>query len=150
MVCELKRRDLMSKSYRWTRVMKKSVVFVMALSIYLGTGMAFSSNVAKAATANKEFICSTTAYTSGIQSKTASGRIVERNPNGISTVAVDPNVIPFGTILYVEGYGYAVAADTGSAINGTELDLYFNSSSECYNWGRKTVKVTVLGDSTNS
>jgi len=140
----------MSKSYKWTKVMKKSVVFVMALSIYLGTGIAFSSNVAKAATLNKELICSTSAYTSGTGSKTASGRIVERNPTGISTVSVDPNVIPFGTILYIEGYGYAVAADMGSALNGNELDLYFDSSSECYNWGRQTVKVTVLGDSTNS
>jgi len=140
----------MSKSYKWTKVVKKSVVFVMALSIYLGTGIAFSSNIAKAATLNKELVCSTSAYTSGTGSKTASGRTLERNPNGISTVSVDPNVIPFGTMLYIEGYGYAVAADTGSAINGNELDLYFNSSSECYNWGRKTVKVTVLGDSTNS
>jgi len=143
----------MSKSYQWTKVMKKSVIFVMALSIYLGTGIVFSDNVAKAATAataNKDLICSTTAYTSGVESKTASGRIVGRNPNGISTVSVDPNVIPFGTYLYVEGYGYAVAADTGSAINGNELDLYFNSSSECYDWGRKNVKVTVIGDSTNS
>ncbi len=139
----------MSKSFKWTKVMKKSVVFTMALSIYSGAGIAFSSNLAKAATLNKELICSTTAYTSGTESKTASGRIVERNPNGISTVSVDPNVIPFGTYLYIEGYGYAVAADTGSAINGNELDLYFSSSSECYNWGTKTVKAIVLGDSTN-
>ena len=139
----------MSKNYQWTKVMKKSVVFAIALSIYLGTGIVFSDNVAKAATANKDLICSTTAYTSGVESKTASGRIVGRNPNGISTVSVDPNVIPFGTYLYVEGYGYAVAADTGSAINGNELDLYFSSSSECYNWGTKTVKAIVLGDSTN-
>lgn len=135
---------------KWTKVMKKSVVFVMALSICLGTGIAFSSNVAKAATSNKELICSTSAYTAGTESKTASGRIVERNPNGISTVSVDPNVIPLGSMLYIEGYGYAVAADTGSAINGNELDLYFNSSNECYDWGRKTSKVIVLGDSTNS
>jgi len=139
----------MSKSYQWTKGMKKSIIFVIALSIYLGMGMAFSSNVAKAVTENKEMICSTSAYTSGTGNITASGRIVKRDPNGISTVSVDSNVIPFGTILYIEGYGYAVSADTGSAINGNELDLYFDSSSECYDWGRKTVKVTVLGDSTN-
>ena len=140
----------MSKSYQWRKVIKKSVVFVMALSIYLSGDIAFSNSAAKAATSNKELICSTTAYTSGIQGKTASGRTVERNPNGISTVSVDPSVFPFGTIFYVEGYGYAIASDTGSAINGNELDLYFDSSNECYDWGRKSVKVTVLGDSTNS
>lgn len=139
----------MSKNYKWIKVMEKSVVFLMALSIYLSAEIAFSSNVAKAATLNKELICSATAYTSGTGGKTASGRMVERNLNGISTVSVDPNVIPFGTYLYIEGYGYAVAADTGSAIKGNEVDVYFNSSSECYDWGRKTVKVTVLGDSTN-
>ena len=139
----------MSKSYQWRKVIKKSVVFVMALSIYLIGDIAFSNSTAKAATSNKELICSTTAYTSGAGSMTASGRVVARDPNGISTVSVDPNVIPFGTYLYIEGYGYAVAADTGSAINGNELDLYFSSSSECYNWGTKTVKAIVLGDSTN-
>lgn len=140
----------MSKSYKWTRIMKRSTVFVMALSIYLGTGVASSSNTAKAVTHNKEMIFSSTAYTAGSGSTTSSGRVVKRNPNGLSTVAVDPNVIPLGTSLYIEGYGYAVAADTGSAIKGNIVDVYFDSASECNNWGRKTVKVTVLGDSTNS
>lgn len=150
MVCELKRRDLMSKSYKWTNVMKKSVIFVMALSVYLGAEITFSSNAAKAATPNKELVCSTTAYTSAAGSTTASGRVVERNQNGISTVSVDPNVFPLGTILYIEGYGYAIASDTGSAIKGNEIDVYFDSSSECNAWGNKDVKVTVLGDSSNS
>jgi len=140
----------MSKRYKWIKGMKKSVAFAMALSIYVGMGMAFSSNVAKAATPNKELICSSTAYTSEAGSITASGRIVKRNPNGLSTISVDPNVIPLGTSLYIEGYGYAIAADTGSAIKGNEVDVYFDSSSECDDWGRKTVKVEVLGDSTNS
>lgn len=140
----------MSKSYKWTKFVKKSIVFTMALSIYLGTGLAFSSNVAKAATPNEDLICTTTAYTAEAGSMTASGRVVKRNPNGISTVSVDPTVIPLGSSLYIEGYGYAVAADTGSAVKGNEVDLYFDNSSECYDWGRQTVKVTVLGDSTNS
>ena len=140
----------MSKSSKWTKVMKKSVVFMMALSIYLGTGIAFSSNVAKAATTpNIELICSSTAYTSGAGSMTASGLAVERNPNGISTVSVDPTVIPFGTYLYIDGYGYAIAADKGSAVKGNEVDVYFSNSSECYNWGRQDVKVTILGDYIN-
>jgi len=136
----------MSKGYKWTKVMKKSIVFVMALSVYLGTEI----HEAKAATPNQELICSSTAYTARVGSLTSSGRIVERNPNGMSTVSVDPKVIPFGSSLYIEGYGYAVASDSGSAIKGNEIDVYFSSSSECDAWGRKTIKVIVLGDSTNS
>lgn len=59
-------------------------------------------------------------------------------------VAVDPNVIPMGTKLYVEGYGQAIAADQGGAIKGNRIDLFFNSKSEAYNWGMRTVKVTVM------
>ncbi len=59
-------------------------------------------------------------------------------------VAVDPRVIPLGTKLYVEGYGYCVAADTGGAIKGNKIDLCFNSYSEAVNYGRKNVMVYVL------
>lgn len=140
----------MAKNYKWIKVMKKSVVVLMALSIYLGTDITFSNNVANAKTSNYELICSATAYTADAGSLTASGREVKRNPSGISTVSVDPNVIPLGTSLYIEGYGYAIAADTGSAIKGNKIDVYFDDYGECDDWGRQNVKVTVLGDSTNS
>jgi len=57
--------------------------------------------------------------------------------------AVDPRVIPLGTKLYIEGYGYAVAADTGGAIKGRRIDVCFPSRSECFRWGRRTVRVVV-------
>lgn len=140
----------MTKNYIWASVVKKSVVFAMALSISVGTGITFLSKEAKAMTIpNKELTFSTTAYTDYAGSITASGKPVKRNPNGISTVAVDPNVIPLGTYLYIEGYGYAVAADTGGAIKGNIIDVYFDNPDECYDWGRKTVNVTVIGSSTN-
>lgn len=75
---------------------------------------------------------------------TASGTKVKRDPNGVSTVAVDPKVIPLGTNLYVEGYGYAIAADTGGAVKGNKIDLYFNPGSEYKDWGKRTVTVYVL------
>lgn len=59
-------------------------------------------------------------------------------------VATDPNVIPMGTRLYVEGYGEAIAADQGNAIRGNRIDLYFDSRQEAMNWGMKTIKVTIL------
>jgi 3D (Asp-Asp-Asp) domain-containing protein len=139
----------MLKGYKLRKVIKKSIAFVAALSIYVGTGIAFSSNTVKAVATTNELICSSTAYTAKVGSLTASGLAVERNPNGISTVSVDPTVIPFGTYVYIDGYGYALAADKGSAIKGNEVDVYFSNSSECYNWGRQDVKVTILGDYIN-
>ena len=62
----------------------------------------------------------------------------------VGAVAVDPNFIPLGTRLYIEGYGYATAEDTGGAVKGNIIDLYMNSNSEAYNWGRRPVQVTIL------
>lgn len=59
-------------------------------------------------------------------------------------VAVDPRVIPMGTRLYVEGYGEAIAADQGNAIKGNRIDLFFDSHQQALNYGKKTVKVTIL------
>lgn len=59
-------------------------------------------------------------------------------------VAVDPNVIPMGTKLYVEGYGEAIAADQGNAIKGNRIDLFYDNHQEALDYGIKTVKVTIL------
>lgn len=59
-------------------------------------------------------------------------------------VAVDTRVIPLGTNLYVEGYGYAIAADTGGAIKGNKIDLYFNSYSDAIKFGVKQLDVYIL------
>jgi len=75
---------------------------------------------------------------------TASGARAVRNPNGISTIATDPNVIPMGTKLYVEGYGYAIAADKGSGVKGKFIDLYFNTLREALDFGVKYLKVQIL------
>lgn len=59
-------------------------------------------------------------------------------------VAVDPRVIPLGTRLYVENYGYCVALDRGSAIKGNRIDLFMESAQKAYQWGVRRVKVYVL------
>jgi uncharacterized protein YabE (DUF348 family) len=59
-------------------------------------------------------------------------------------VAVDPRVIPLGTKLYIEGYGYATAGDVGSAIKGDRVDVFFESERDCDRWGRRYTKVYVL------
>ena len=84
---------------------------------------------------------STAYYGHGI---TASGLKPVRNPDGISTIAVDPNVIPLGTKVYVSGYGIAIAADTGGAIKGNIIDVYLNTHEECISWGRRNVTVQIL------
>ena len=83
-----------------------------------------------------------TAYSSqdpGNGNYTATG---SRLKKGI--VSVDPKLIPLGTRLYIEGYGYAVADDVGGAIKGHRIDLAYDSRSEALQFGRQTVKVYVL------
>ncbi|MCM3570816.1 G5 and 3D domain-containing protein [Neobacillus mesonae] len=84
-----------------------------------------------------------TAYCNGCSGRTATGFNLRANPNA-KIIAVDPSVIPLGTKVYVEGYGYAVAADTGGAIKGHKIDLYMSSKSDAYRWGRKKVKIKIL------
>lgn len=68
---------------------------------------------------------------------TATGTV----PRPYKTVAVDPQVIPYGTILYIEGVGEVVAEDCGGAIVGKRLDLYLPSEDECIQWGRQEREV---------
>jgi 3D (Asp-Asp-Asp) domain-containing protein len=64
-------------------------------------------------------------------------------PVGEGVVAVDPAVIPLGTRMFVPGYGEGVAADTGSAVRGNVIDLWFSSCAEALEWGRRTVTITL-------
>lgn len=66
-------------------------------------------------------------------------------PVGPGVVAVDPGVIPLGTRLTIPGYGQGIAADTGGAIQGARIDLWFSSDAEALAWGRRTVTVAVGG-----
>ncbi|QGG48683.1 3D domain-containing protein [Heliorestis convoluta] len=62
----------------------------------------------------------------------------------VGLIAVDPRVIPMGTKLYVEGYGIAEAADTGGAIKGAMIDVFFDTREECILWGRRQVTIHIL------
>ena len=64
-------------------------------------------------------------------------------PTSPGVVAVDPTVIPLGTRMYVPGYGEGVAADTGSAVKGQTIDVWFESCAKAIAWGRKTVTITL-------
>lgn len=83
--------------------------------------------------------CRAVSYNYSETRYTASGRKCEY---GIA--AVDTNIFPFGTKLYITGYGYAVAADRGAAISGTTVDLYFDHRIQCMTWGAQSVDIYVL------
>ncbi len=74
---------------------------------------------------------------------TAMGHDLTANPN-MKMIAVDPKVIPLGSKVWVEGYGEAIAGDTGGAIKGNRIDILLGSDSAANKWGRKTVKVKIL------
>ena len=76
----------------------------------------------------------------GVGPRTATGLLAQ-----LGIVAVDPSVIPLGTRLHIEGYGNAVAGDTGGAIHGNKVDLCFNSYREAIRFGRRIVRVYILG-----
>lgn len=102
--------------------------------------------VSRGTETGKEFYFSSTAYTAscnGCSGKTATGIDLHANP-GAKIIAVDPSVIPLGTKVYVEGYGYAIAADTGTRIKGNKIDVFFASQSDAYRWGQRTVKIKIL------
>ena len=64
-------------------------------------------------------------------------------PTGWGVVAVDPSVIPLGTPLTIPGYGSGVAADTGSAVQGATIDLWFPTVAQARAWGRRTVTISL-------
>lgn len=97
-------------------------------------------------TQGKEMTVTATAYTAycaGCSGTTATGIDLRANPN-LKVIAVDPKVIPLGSRVWVEGYGEAIAGDTGGAIKGNIIDLFMKDRQDALNWGRKTVTLKVL------
>ncbi|WP_193224670.1 G5 and 3D domain-containing protein [Bacillus sp. B1-b2] len=94
----------------------------------------------------KEVHVNSTAYTAscnGCSGRTATGIDLKANPNA-KVIAVDPSFIPLGTKVYVEGYGYAIAADTGGSIKGKKIDVFFPTTAEAYRWGNRQVKIKII------
>lgn len=95
---------------------------------------------------SKEMTVTATAYTAyceGCSGTTAYGINLRANPD-MKVIAVDPKVIPLGTQVWVEGYGYAIAGDTGGAIKGNKIDVFIPSHDEAMQWGVKKVKIKIL------
>lgn len=94
---------------------------------------------------SKIFYVTATAYSheDTASDYTAIGINIKENPN-MKLIAVDPKIIPLGKKVWVEGYGVAIAGDTGGAIVNHKIDVLMPNSAEARKWGRKTVKVEVL------
>ncbi len=115
--------------------------------ISYGTGGTVTAPDGQVLTYSRMLECTATAYSTEGQSNklTAIGTVCR-----VGAIAVDPKVIPLRSRVYVEAangtwiYGVAVCEDTGGAIKGNKVDLYFNTQSECYNFGVRKCKVYVL------
>ena len=97
-------------------------------------------------TASKVITVEASAYTAsceGCTGITATGINLKTNPNA-KVISVDPAIIPLGSKVYVEGYGEAIAGDTGGAIKGNRIDVFFPSQQDAINFGVKQLKVTIL------
>lgn len=124
------------------KVLKKPLVTKSSVVVVRGKRRVASRGSSREnLSATKEFYMLSTAYAPGAGAGyiTATGRRA-----GYGIVAVDPRVIPLGTRLYIPGYGYAIAADTGSAIKGLRIDLCFNTREQAVKWGRRRVKVYIV------
>lgn len=106
-----------------------------------------TTNAGKTLSYSKKLTVTATAYTAAAGKKTASGKVAQ-----YGVIAVDPKIIPLGTKLYVEStddgkswqYGYCIAGDTGGAVKGNKIDLFFDSESQCLKFGRRSAIVYIL------
>ena len=92
----------------------------------------------------KSFTVQATGYSTkqpNLSSHTATGIDLRVNSR---VIAVDPSIIPLGSMVEVEGMGVYIAGDTGGAIRGNIIDIHFETVAQALNWGRRNVKVTIL------
>ncbi len=122
------------------------------LSVAEGNPVTDTIQVTEVSRPRKTMTVVATAYCS---CKSCCGIYAENRPNGVvytasgavakanHTIAVDTSVIPFGTKVIINGNTY-VAEDTGSAIKGNKIDIYFDNHSDALKWGRRTIEIEVV------
>lgn len=103
-----------------------------------------TTTTAPAATEGYTLTVEATAYSyaePGLSNYTADGTNLVNDP---MVIAVDPRVIPLGTMVEIPGYGVFRAADTGGAIVGNKIDVHFPTVAQTYNFGRRTITIRIL------
>jgi len=121
-----------------------------AISSYQHQALAVEAKARQLATVATTPVSDTTGIAPGAHTLTVTatgysinGRTATGAPTGWGVVAVDPSVIPLGTRLSIPGYGSGVAADTGGAIQGATIDLWFPTVAQANAWGRRTVTISL-------
>ncbi|MEK4227889.1 ubiquitin-like domain-containing protein [Solibacillus sp. FSL H8-0538] len=136
---------VVKKTLTAEKVVIEPTTKVVAVGTRVVTASVSRSN-SESTSGGKEFYVTATAYTpycTGCSGISAAGVNLRANSD-IKLIAVDPNVIPLGTKVWVEGYGYAVAGDTGGAIKGNKIDILVQTKTQAQSWGRKKVRIKVL------
>ncbi|MCM3567084.1 LysM peptidoglycan-binding domain-containing protein [Neobacillus mesonae] len=156
----LEHKVSVSQLLEWNELLTKNLIYPgLDLVIYKNSKIPKQDNAdkqkkpapvkkekAKETSDKKVITVRATAYTAscqGCSGTTATGVDLKANPDK-KVIAVDPSVIPLGSKVYVEGFGNAVAADTGSAIKGNRIDIFIPSEKDAVKYGVKHVKVTIL------
>ena len=112
-------------------VKRKTIRKPVAKIVNYGTMVEFDGTLY-----SRKLVVQATAYTGG--GTTATG-----TPARVGEIAVDPRVIPLGSICYIEGFGQVRAEDTGGAVKGNIIDIYMATYGECVRWGRRTVTIYI-------
>lgn len=135
-----------SQLKQWNKLKSDLIKVNQVLQIKPGTKSTTTKAPSKpAAQPYKTLKMKASAYTGnckGCSGKTATGIDLKKNPN-LKVISVDPKVIPLGSKVYVEGYGYAIAGDTGGALKGNKIDVFIPDQKKALNWGVKTVTVKI-------
>ena len=88
------------------------------------------------------FYCPCSSCSGGWGNQTATGMIAKQG----RTIAVDPDVIPYGSTVYIEGWGYYIAEDCGGGVNGNHIDIYRDSHDVCRKLGVQNAKVYIVDE----
>nr|WP_290907655.1 G5 and 3D domain-containing protein [Anoxybacillus sp.] len=130
-----------SRTLVQTKTLKQSKDLVIAV----GTKERALTSRGSSQAAREMYVTATayTAYCGGCSGRTSTGINLRANPH-LKVIAVDPRIIPLGSKVYVEGYGYAIAADTGAGINGYKIDVFFPEKSAAFRWGARRVKIRII------
>ncbi|KOS70365.1 hypothetical protein AEA09_02400 [Lysinibacillus contaminans] len=138
--------EIVAKNLQSEKVIKEPTKQVVAVGTKSVVASAPTVSRGSEPTSGKEFYVTATAYTpycDGCSGTSATGIDLRAN-SGLKVIAVDPSVIKLGSKVWVEGYGTAIAGDTGGAIKGNKIDILVQSDAQARNWGRKKVRIKVL------